>query len=118
MSRFLSPIKMATLLARDGSWPLVPKLRPPRPQTPPPSLVPKLRLEPPFNTNSIPVRNDIHQPRLARIVPSTGITPVQRVIDIASFNRIVMNVLQLLLHHLGVDHLFWHACFLPHLCSA
>src|SRR6266496_1687970 len=110
MSRFLSPIKMATLLARDGSWPLVPKLRPPRPQTPPPSLVPKLRLgtpswklrfEPPFNTNSIPVRNDIHQPRLARIVPSTGITPVQRVIDIASFNRIVMNVLQLLLHHLG-----------------
>src|SRR5437016_5887913 len=85
------------------------------------ALVPKLRLgtplpETPFRIPpSIPVRYNIYQACLTCVAPSTGIPPVQGIIDITSFHGIIVNIFQLLLHHLDVDDLFWFASFLPHL---
>src|SRR5438128_1456022 len=47
-----------------------------------------------------PHRPHLQHPRLPGIIPGTGITPVDRVLDVAAFHRVVVNVLQLLPHHL------------------
>jgi hypothetical protein len=70
-------------------------------------VVPKLRLgthspETPFPTSytllhcSAPIGIHLHQSLLARIVVAAGITPMDRIIDVAALDRIVMNVVELL----------------------
>src|ERR1700722_12296179 len=87
------------------------------------SLVPKLCLgthfrETPFRVTSTPVRNNIDQTSLAAIIPRTGISPMDRLIDIASLDRIVMDVFQFLNEHLVIGDLFRVTPFLPHLIGA
>src|ERR1700722_694127 len=89
-------------------------------------LVPKLRLgthstEPPFPRRtprrhcSAPIGNHLRQSRLARIVAGAGITPMDRIIDVAALDRIVVNVVELLVHHFVVADLLGFAALFPNL---
>src|SRR6266481_871635 len=49
-----------------------------------------------------PIRHDIDQSGLARVISRAGISPVQGVIDITALNRIVVNVFELLPHHVVI----------------
>src|ERR1051325_5396181 len=56
-----------------------------------------------------------NQPFQPRVIPGAGISPVQRIIHISTFDRIVVQVIQFLNHNLFSGYLLWVAAFLPKL---
>ena len=60
----------------------------------------------------------LDQAFLSGIIPGTGIPPMLRLVDIAAFDRVLVDIIQFLTHHyLGVDELRVTA-FLPNLIPA
>ena len=89
------------------------------------ALVPKLRLgnarlgsSASLPQRSHPISNNLNHPRLPRVVARARPSPMQRVVYISTSHRVVLHVLELLLHHLVVSNLLWFAALLPDLILA
>ncbi len=67
---------------------------------------------------STPIGDHVHQSRQPRIVARAGIAPMHRVINIASFDWVIVDVLQFLEHHVIALDLLRHAPFRPNLIIA
>ncbi len=64
-----------------------------------------------------PIDTHVEQTLRAGVISRTRVTPVHRLIHVAATQWIVVNIRNLLPHHLfGLDHL-WVTAFLPHLTS-
>src|SRR5260370_9503145 len=64
---------------------------------------------------STPIRDHLNQPRPPGIVPGTRMSPVQRIVNIPAHHGVVVNVLDLLPHHVVVPNLLRMTSFLPNL---
>src|SRR5262245_42863072 len=59
-----------------------------------------------------PIRHDIDQHLLVRVIPCARIAPVQRIINITTPDWIVVSVFQFLPHHVVALNLLWMAALL------
>jgi len=68
--------------------------------------------------SAIPFRINFQHPFFPRVITRTGIAPMHRIVDIATFNRFLVDVFDFLQHHRRVLYLLGMRAFFPDLIIA
>jgi len=68
--------------------------------------------------SAIPFRIDFQSPVYPCVITRAGIAPIHWIVDIATFNRVLMDVFDFLQHHRRVLYLLGRRAFFPDLIIA